>query len=123
MRDVIEGIMYADEFDEKVKPLLSIARTATPIEAPGDMQRTTINVTGAGYEPASVVLQRGKPAELTFVRKIERTCGKEIVIPAYGIRQSLPFDVPVTVAFTPRRSGRFKITCGMDMFRGVLVVR
>jgi thiol-disulfide isomerase/thioredoxin len=123
VRDVIEGIMYADEFDEKVKPLLSTARTPTSTEASGGIQRTTINVTGAGYEPLSVVLRRGKPAELTFVRKIERTCGREIVIPGYGIKQSLPFNVPVTVTFTPRRPGRFKFTCGMDMFRGTLVVR
>jgi len=27
----------------------------------------------------------------------------------------------VVVAFTPNKSGRFKFTCGMDMFRGLLL--
>jgi thiol-disulfide isomerase/thioredoxin len=117
VRDAIEGIMYPDEFDEKIKPLFSSATEAPHI------QRATINVTGAGYEPSNIVLQRGKPVELTFIRKIERTCGKDIVIPSYGIKESLPFNAPVTVTFTPRRSGRFKFTCGMNMFRGTLVVR
>jgi thiol-disulfide isomerase/thioredoxin len=125
VRDVIEGIMYADEFDEKVKPLLTTLAELTPESADtsGEIQRATIKVTGAGYEPSSVTLRRGKPAELTFVRTIERTCGREIVIPGYGIKQSLPLNVPVSVTFTPRQSGRFKFTCGMDMFRGTLVVR
>ena len=30
IREIIEGIMYADEFDEKVKPLLSSATLALP---------------------------------------------------------------------------------------------
>jgi thiol-disulfide isomerase/thioredoxin len=124
VREVIEGIMYADEFDERVKPLLSAVESlGDRPETPSDVQRATISVTGSGYEPSSVILQRGKPAELSFIRKIERTCGREIVIPGYGIKQSLPLNVPVTVTFTPRRSGHFKFTCGMDMFRGTLVVR
>jgi hypothetical protein len=37
-----------------------------------------------GYQPSSVRLRTGIPARLTFIRKVEQTCGREIVIPGYG---------------------------------------
>jgi thiol-disulfide isomerase/thioredoxin len=124
---VIEGIMYADEFDAKVKPLLvprrrNTSATQSRVQNRASVQKARIEVNGEGYRPALVNLKRGVPAQLTFVRKVEETCGREIVIPAYGINRPLPLDTPVTVTFTPRRSGRFKFTCGMDMFRGSLLV-
>jgi len=127
VRDVIEGTMYQDEFDEKVKPLLSTTRvtlgSSRQKRKPIEQQRVTIIVGAQAYRPSSVTLRRGVPAELTFIRKIEQTCGRDIVIPAYGINRPLPLDTPVVIQLTPKRSGRFKFTCGMDMFRGALLVR
>jgi thiol-disulfide isomerase/thioredoxin len=120
---VIEGIIYADEFEQKVKPLLRASTGVTSKPQSSSVVRKTINVTGDGYEPASVTLRRGVPAHLTFIRRVQDSCGTEIVIPGYRINRPLPLNIPVTVSFTPRRSGRFKFTCGMDMFRGTLVVR
>jgi thiol-disulfide isomerase/thioredoxin len=129
VRDAVEGILYSDEFDQRVKPLLSSKidpssakpRRAKP--AATHIQRSTIVVNVHGYQPSSVRLRTGIPARLTFIRKVEQTCGREIVIPGYGINRPLPLNVPVVAAFTPRKTGRFKFTCGMDMFRGSLVVR
>jgi hypothetical protein len=128
VRGFIEGIMYSDEFDQKVKPLLS-AGTARGteellrIESRAAVQNETILVEAQGYQPSSVNLRRGIPARLTFIRKTDQTCGRDIVIPDYGIKESLPLNTPVAVTLTPNRSGRFKFTCGMNMFRGALVVR
>jgi plastocyanin domain-containing protein len=63
------------------------------------------------------------PAQITFIRKVEETCGRDVVIPAYGVNRPLPLNTPVVIQFTPKKSGRFKFTCGMDMLRGALVVR
>ena len=127
IKAVIEGIMYADEFDEKVKPLLTQSPTTLATQrtrrSRPTVQKARIIVNGEGYEPARVTLRRGVPAQLTFVRKVEQSCGTEIVIPAYGISRPLPLNTPVTVTLTPKRSGRFKFTCGMDMFRGALIVK
>ncbi len=129
VRDVIEGIMYDDEFEQKVKPLLTGSATPTAAE-PGTqkgsseaIQSATILVDSQGYRPASVRLRPGVPAELTFIRQVARTCGTQIVIPEYGVDLPLPLYAPVVVKFTPVKSGRFKFTCGMDMFRGSLLVR
>lgn len=86
-------------------------------------QTATIAVTESGYEPASITLKAGVPAKLTFIRKAEATCGTEIVIPDYKINQPLPLNKPVTVTFTPTEPGEMKMTCGMDMFRGKVVVQ
>jgi thiol-disulfide isomerase/thioredoxin len=127
VRDVIEGIMYADEFDKKVRPLLSKEkRSRAPAPPKGKQMKettATIVVGEHGYQPSKVSLRHGVPARLTFIRNTEQTCGTEIVIPAYKINRPLPLNVPVVVRFTPRKSGRYKFTCGMDMFRGALVVK
>jgi len=115
VREVIEGIVFKDEFDQKIKPLL--AASLAP-----KRQRATITVGADGYKPTNVKLRRGVRTTLTFIRKAEG-CGTEIIIPAYGINRPLPLNVPVAVSFTPNRSGRFKMTCGMDMFRGALIVK
>lgn len=128
VRDVIEGIMYADEFEQKVKPLLSAEGVN---HSPAKLrqrkhakeQTATIVVGTDGYQPARVRLQTGRPARLTFMRNTDQTCGTQIVIRAYRINRPLPLNTPVVVRFTPRKSGRYKFTCGMDMFRGSVVVK
>lgn len=129
VREVIEGIVFPEEFEQKIKPLLSLQTGRLDVKSrlakrtSRSLQRATILVNGEGYEPANIQLRRGVPARLTFIRKAAEGCGTEIVIPAYGINRPLPLNVPVVVSFTPTRSGRIKLTCGMDMFRGSLIVR
>ncbi len=86
-------------------------------------QRVRINLMESGYRPETFRLRRGIRARVTFVRRTDATCGQVIVIPKYGIRRDLPLNQPVTVTFTPRSSGTFKFTCGMDMLRGKIIVR
>jgi len=87
------------------------------------VQNIRINVTQNGYRPESFRLKKGIPARITFIRTTEDDCGKEIVIPAYGIKRELPLNKPVTVRFTPRKAGTFGFACGMDMLRGKIIVQ
>jgi cytochrome c biogenesis protein CcmG/thiol:disulfide interchange protein DsbE len=128
VQDVIEGVVFPEEFEEKIKPLLTsqipIPVSNSPLKRnPPKVQRARIVVNAEGYRPPNVRLRRGVRARLTFIRTAAEGCGTEIVIPAYGINRRLPLNVPVVVTFTPARSGRIKLTCGMDMFRGSLIVR
>jgi plastocyanin domain-containing protein len=61
------------------------------------------------------------PAKVTFVRKTDETCAKEVVIKEYKINRKLPLNEPVTVEFTPLK-GEFTFACGMDMIKGTLIV-
>jgi plastocyanin domain-containing protein len=40
----------------------------------------------------------------------------------HGHRGLQPLDKPVTVQFTPSKSGQLRCACGMDMISGVIVV-
>ncbi|MCA1602168.1 MAG: cupredoxin domain-containing protein [Acidobacteria bacterium] len=87
------------------------------------VQTATVALTDNGYQPASLKLKRGVPARVTFVRRIEETCGTEIALPAYNIRRALPLNKPIVVEFTPDKAGEFNFTCGMGMLRGTIIVQ
>jgi plastocyanin domain-containing protein len=87
----------------------------------GATQTATVEVTDKGFEPSSLKLKAGVPAKVTFVRKTDATCAKEVVIKEYKIERKLPLNEPVTVEFTPRK-GEFTFACGMDMIKGKMIV-
>ena len=87
------------------------------------LQKVTVALTEKGYEPDSLKLRRGVPAQVTFIRKVSATCATELVIPEYDIKRALPLNEPVLVAFTPNKAGRFTFSCGMGMLKGSLVVQ
>jgi plastocyanin domain-containing protein len=87
------------------------------------VQKLTVALTEKGFEPTSLNLRRGVPAQLTFIRRVSATCGTEILIADYNIKRALPLNESVLLEFTPKKSGTFTFTCGMGMLRGALVVR
>lgn len=87
------------------------------------IQRVSVEITNMGYEPGSLQLKRGVPAQITFLRKTDQTCATEVVFPDQGIYRDLPLNKLVVVSFTPKKAGEFKFTCGMNMHRGKLIVR
>ena len=89
----------------------------------GRTQTVTVTLTEKGYQPDSFKLRKGIPARITFVRKVEATCGAEIVLAEYNIKRELPLNQPVVVEFTPSKTGEFKFACGMDMLRGKIFVK
>jgi plastocyanin domain-containing protein len=105
--------------------LAAPADAATPAKRRGRAasQSAVITVTGEGYSPGTINLRRNVPARITFIRTSEVTCGGEVVFPALGIRRVLPLGEPVVIRFTPRKSGRLTFVCGMDMWRGSVVVQ
>jgi plastocyanin domain-containing protein len=84
-------------------------------------QVATVEINDKGFEPGSLKLKAGAPAKVTFVRKTDETCAKEVVIRDYKIERKLPLNEPVTVEFTPRK-GEFVFACGMNMLKGKLIV-
>lgn len=86
------------------------------------LQTARVLINDQGYSRTSINLRRGVPMRITFLRQTEETCATEVVIADYGIRRSLPLNVPVAVSFTPKRSGEVTFTCGMNMMRGKLIV-
>lgn len=90
-------------------------------QRPGEPVKIT--VTKNGYEPWRVQAWKGVPLTLVVTRTTDETCATEVVLPEYGIDQKLPLNQPVTITFTPARSGEVRYACAMNMFQGVIDVR
>jgi plastocyanin domain-containing protein len=94
------------------------ADDAKAVEGP-----VTMEVTEAGYVPASFKVKKGVPVELLITRKTDATCAKEIVIDEPKVNTPLPLNTQVRVSFTPEKSGQLKFGCAMDkMISGTITV-
>lgn len=91
-------------------------------EAP-TTNRVEMTITDKGYEPQNIRVKAGEPVTLIITRKVSETCGTEIVIDEYKINQKLPLNTPVTVTFTPTKTGELRYGCAMKkMVGGVIKV-
>ncbi len=103
----------------------AIPKAPSPPSTPAAPARFQIAVTSAGFEPKNVVVPKGKPIIFTFERRVERTCGTEIVMMVDGqkIEKELPLNKPVELAITFGTAGTVKYACSMDMIRGTITVQ
>ena len=90
--------------------------------AAGQARTIEIAVTTKGFEPARVKVTKGEPLKLVVTRKTDDTCAKEMLIPDENLKAELPLNKPVTLSFTPKRTGEIRYSCGMNMITGVLEV-
>ncbi len=87
----------------------------------GGVQVVDVTVKG-GYQPASIRSDAGRPLRLNFTRRESTPCGEEVVLPDFGKRAHLPQDRTVSIEINPETPGEYEFTCGMNMYRGKLIV-
>ena len=88
----------------------------------GGVQVVDVTVKG-GYQPASIVAVAGRPLRLNFTRRESTPCGEEVVLPEFGRRAHLPEGKAVPIEVTPEQPGEYEFTCGMNMYKGRIIVR
>lgn len=76
-----------------------------------------------GYSPEVIVISKNKPVKLNFFRKDENSCLEEVVLPDFKVRKRLPLNEKVEIEITPKKTGEFGYSCGMNMFHGKIIVR
>jgi RND family efflux transporter MFP subunit len=101
----------------------STATVGTPGAAPASVQTAKVVLDERGFQPASVSLRAGTAVRMTFVRTTDNTCGTEVVFPTLNVKRALPLNTPVDIEFTPTSAGDVSFACGMNMFRGVVIVQ
>ena len=84
-------------------------------------QEAMILVKG-GYTPDVIVVERGKPVRLNFVRAESASCSEMVLFPDFNKSAKLPEGETVPVEFMPDRTGEFEFQCQMGMLRGKLIV-
>lgn len=90
-------------------------------EAKGGVQEITVRVEGT-YQPDHIQVQAGVPVRLKFDRRETTGCSERVVFPDFGINRELPAFQTTTIEFTPDKPGTYAFACGMNMYRGQLIV-
>jgi plastocyanin domain-containing protein len=89
-----------------------------------EIQRISIEATARGFVPDTVKLTAGVPAEMVFTRTMPSGCAAQVHIPDFGVgKTALPQGEAVTISIKPTAAGVHEFRCGMDMLRGVIVVK
>lgn len=91
-------------------------------QADAGMQKLKVTVSENGFQPDTLQLKPGVPAQITFYRADEKNCAHEILFADLGIRKDLPTGKDVLVEFTPTKNN-YDFSCGMGMLRGTVVVK
>jgi hypothetical protein len=82
-------------------------------------QRVSVEVTG-GYNPSTIELKAGIPAEITFGQS--SGCTAVVQSKDLGFREDLTSG-PKTVKLPALKAGTYGFACGMDMVHGQIVVK
>jgi len=96
--------------------------TVAAAASAGGVQVIDVTVKG-GYQPASITAEAGRPVRLNFTRRESTPCGEEVVLPEFGRRAHLPEGRTIAIEVTPQAPGEYEFTCGMNMYKGKLIVR
>ena len=86
------------------------------------VQKVTLQVLSNGYSPNFVTVQKGIPVELTLQSNEVYSCALSFVFSEFGISTFLDATDTQTFTFTPQRAGKFRYTCSMGMYSGVMEV-
>jgi plastocyanin domain-containing protein len=91
--------------------------------APAGVQQTKIVVDKKGFTPSEVKLEKGKPAELMFVRTSDETCAKEVVFPELKIEKDLPLNTAVRIEIPTTEARTLTFQCGMAMYKSAVLIQ
>ena len=115
----VVGIIFVFWFFLMKKEKKEVA-VAGSVDSAGSL-RVDIIVEG-GYSPEVVSIPKDKTTKINFIRKDSSSCLEEVVLPDFKIRKHLPLNEKVSIEITPKQTGEFKYSCGMNMFHGKIIV-
>jgi hypothetical protein len=104
--------------------LLQVEQGPQPVaraEIPSTAAR--IRITARGYEPSKLEVPANRPVTLAITREPSPNCGAEILFPSLGIRRAIPLGETTVLELPAQPAGDLTFSCGMGMFRGLLLVK
>jgi len=75
-----------------------------------------------GYKPSVIKIKKGQKITISLLRKDTNSCLEEFILPDFKISKYLPLNQKVEIEITPNKVGEFSFHCGMNMFRGKIIV-
>ncbi|OLS36864.1 cupredoxin domain-containing protein [Bacillus sp. MRMR6] len=81
-----------------------------------------IMITPTGYSPNVIRVKKGVPVELEITNPTDNSCFSEFMMPDFNLN-NVPIKKGTTkLTFTPDKKGQFTFHCGMNMYRGTVIV-
>lgn len=87
----------------------------------GGIQEVTIKVKG-GYNPDVIMVKRGKPVRLNFIRQESSLCSEMVIFDKLGQSARLPEGETIAIEFIPEQKGEIPFQCQMGMLKGKVIV-
>jgi heme/copper-type cytochrome/quinol oxidase subunit 2 len=79
-------------------------------------------ITPTGYSPNVIRVKNGVPVELEITNPTDNSCFSEFMMPDFNLN-NVPIKKGTTkLTFTPDKKGQFTFHCGMNMYRGTVIV-
>ncbi|MBZ0291482.1 MAG: cupredoxin domain-containing protein [Anaerolineae bacterium] len=75
-----------------------------------------------GYTPDIIVVEKGKPVRLNFLRTESAACSEMVLFPDFNKSAHLPEGETVPLELMPAQPGEYEFQCQMGMLRGKLIV-
>ncbi len=75
-----------------------------------------------GYTPDVILVEKGKPVRLNFIREDTSSCSEMVMLPDFNKSAMLPAGQTVPVEFMPDKPGAYGFQCQMGMLHGKIVV-
>lgn len=97
-------------------------QTNSPIAANRGFQEVTIGVYNQGYKPNYIKVKKNVPVKLTLTSQDTYSCALAFVFREFGINTFLKSTDTQSFTFTPKKAGRYRFSCSMGMYSGVLEV-
>lgn len=80
-------------------------------------------IVDGGYNPDTISIPVAKTTKIIFFRTDANSCLEEVIIPEFKVKKYLPLNQEVTIEINPTKIGEFEIVCGMNMFKGKIIVK
>jgi plastocyanin domain-containing protein len=97
---------------------LGAAQTSKPAPKP---QAVKLTFDDKGYVVTPNTVTKGVPVKMEVDLTTVKGCMRTVVINAFNVKQTVK-EGATTIEFTPSKSGKIEIICGMNMGKGSFTV-
>ena len=98
------------------------AASSNVVAATGTVKEFTLSMKNGIYQPYPITVNKGDTVRLIGDLTSITGCYRTVVIPKFGVRKTLTAS-DKTIEFVASEAGTFRMTCGMNMAGGSIVVQ
>ena len=107
---------------ERFNKTKSNNKVESTVKVVDGIQQVVIQVLNQGYSPSYVKVKKDIPVQFTLNSNGTYSCALSFIFKEFGIRTMLDSTDKQSFNFTPTKVGRYRYTCSMGMYSGVLEV-